>query len=177
MASGAHKWLLAPAGAGLLYVNRKAQDQLSPTAHGWHNIRSPNFVTAEQLSYRNDARRYEPGTANLGALTGLGAAMDLLLELGIENIADELLRKRAWVVAALKEKGYLVLQSDTPTERQGAMISFYKPGEDLSPLHAKLLGQKIFTSLRADRSGQKYIRISAHFYNTDAELQRLLSLV
>src|SRR4051812_41969926 len=41
MASGAHKWLLAPAGAGLLYVSRKAQDQLSPTAHGWHNIRSP----------------------------------------------------------------------------------------------------------------------------------------
>jgi selenocysteine lyase/cysteine desulfurase len=31
--------------------------------------------------------------------------------------------------------------------------------------------------LRADRTGQKYIRLSPHFYNTDAELERVLDLV
>jgi selenocysteine lyase/cysteine desulfurase len=175
MASGAHKWLLGPAGAGLLFVRRELQDKLSPSAHGWHNIRCPNFVAVEELTYRADARRYEPGTANLGALIGLDAALDLLSEIGIENIAAELLRKRAWVSAALKEKSYQILQADSPPERQGAMISFFKPGEDLPALHAKLLEQQIFTSLRADRAGQKYIRISPHFYNTDAELNRLLT--
>ena len=41
----------------------------------------------------------------------------------------------------------------------------------------KLTEAKIVTSLRADRSGQKYIRLSPHFYNTDAELQRVLELM
>jgi selenocysteine lyase/cysteine desulfurase len=35
----------------------------------------------------------------------------------------------------------------------------------------------VVTSLRADRKGQKYIRLSPHFYNTDGELDRVLELV
>jgi len=33
------------------------------------------------------------------------------------------------------------------------------------------------TSLRADRAGRRYIRLSPHFYNTDVELQRVLDLL
>jgi cysteine desulfurase / selenocysteine lyase len=174
LCADAHKWLLGPCAAGLMYVRKEIQDQLAPTTQGWHNIRSPNFVTQEQLNYRTDARRYEAGTANLSGLAGLGAALDLLLEIGIENIAAELLRKRAWIVPALKEKGYEVLQSEAPSQNQGGMISFYKPNADLTALHANLLSQNIVTSLRCDRAGQKYLRLSPHFYNTDAELNRVI---
>ncbi len=57
-----------------------------------------------------------------------------------------------------------------------AQEQIYRPGEDLTALHQKLLDANIVTSLRGDRTGQKYIRLSPHFYNTDAELQKLIEL-
>ena len=50
-------------------------------------------------------------------------------------------------------------------------------GADLAELHQKLTDAGVVTSLRVDRAGQKYIRLSPHFYNTDAELERVLELV
>jgi cysteine desulfurase / selenocysteine lyase len=177
MAADAHKWLLGPCAAGLMFVRREVQDQLLPTTHGWHNIRCPNYVAQEQLNYRTDARRYEAGTANLVGLAGLGAAMDLLLEVGIDNIAGEALRKRGWIVPALQAKGYEVLNANAAPANQGAMISFFKPGADLAAVHQKLKDANILTSLRGDRSGRKLLRISPHFYNTDAELHRVIELL
>jgi cysteine desulfurase/selenocysteine lyase len=174
MAADAHKWLLGPCAAGLMYVRRGVQDQLLPTTHGWHNIRCPNYVAQQQLNYRPDARRYEAGTANLVGLAGLGAALDMLLEIGIENIAAEALRKRAWIVPALQATGYEVLNANAATENQGAMISFFKIGADLAAVHQKLKDANILTSLRGDRNGRKLLRISPHFYNTDAELHRVI---
>jgi selenocysteine lyase/cysteine desulfurase len=177
MAADAHKWMLGPCAAGLMYVRREVQDQLLPTTHGWHNIRCPNYVAQEQLNYRTDARRYEAGTANLVGLAGLSASLDLLLEVGIENIAAEALRKRAWIVPALKAKGYEVLNANAAPENQGAMISVFKAGADLSGLHQKLKEANILISLRGDRTGRKSLRISPHFYNTDAELQRAIEML
>ena len=67
-----------------------------------------------------------------------------------------------------------MLNADASSETGSCIISFSGPGEDLAALHQKLLDANIITSLRSDRSGQKYIRLSPHFYNTDAELQRVL---
>jgi selenocysteine lyase/cysteine desulfurase len=124
-----------------------------------------------------DGRRYEAGTANLVGLAGLHAAMQMLLELGVENIARELLRKRAWLAPALQQKGYEVLYGDAPPEAVSAIVTFHRPGSDLPALHEKLTAAKIVTSLRADRQGNRYIRLSPHFYNTDAELHRLMELL
>jgi selenocysteine lyase/cysteine desulfurase len=44
-------------------------------------------------------------------------------------------------------------------------------------LHQKLLDANVITSLRTDRKGQKYIRLSPHFYNTDDELRRVIGLL
>ena len=62
-------------------------------------------------------------------------------------------------------------------ENASGIVTFFKPGGDLTALHQKLLDAGIVTSLRADRAGQKYIRLSPHFYNTDAELQRVVEMV
>lgn len=174
MAADAHKWLLGPCAAGLMCVRKEAQDRLAPTTYGWHNVRCPGHVAQEEIIFRTDARRYEAGTANLAGLVGLGAAMDLLLEIGVDNIAAELLRKRTWIVPELQKKGFKVLQADAPSERQGGLISFFKEGTDSTALYARLLEKNIVTSLRTDRSGRNLLRISPHFYNTDAELRHLL---
>lgn len=139
-------------------------------------MRCPNYVTQEAIAYRSGAHKYEAGTYNLLGLVGLVAAMELILEIGIEAISVDLLAKRAFLIPSLQAKGYSVLQVDAPPENASGIITFNRPGEDPAALHAKLNENQVVTSLRADRSGQKYIRLSPHFYNTTAELQRVLDL-
>jgi cysteine desulfurase/selenocysteine lyase len=177
LAADAHKWLLGPCGAGIFYIRRAVQERLRPIVHGWHNVRCPGFVAQEQLVFVPDARRYEAGSANLAGLAGLAAAMELLLELGVENIAAELLRKRALLLPALREQGWTVLQADAPAPNASAILSLYKPGADMAAWQRKLMDARIHTSLRVDRQGRHYVRLSPHFYNTDAELHRLLEVL
>ena len=177
LAADAHKWLLGPCGAGLLYVRRELQEKLNPPVYGWHNVRNPNFVAQEQIVYRSGAAKYEAGTHNLIGLVGLVAAMELVLEIGVDNIAAELLRKRAALVPALQAKGFTVLNADAKPENASGMVSFHQPGKDLAALHKKLTEAGVVTSLRTDRKGQNYLRLSPHFYNTDVELQRLVDLL
>ena len=177
LAADAHKWMLGPCGAGLLYVREPVLDQLEPTVLGWHNVRSPHFVAQEEIVFRPGAVRFEAGTHNLLGLAGLIAALELLHELGVENIARELLRQRALLVPALRAKGYRVLQAEAPEAHAGGITTFFKPDADMPALHAKLEAAGIITSLRADRAGRRYLRLSPHAYNTDAELQRCLELL
>jgi cysteine desulfurase / selenocysteine lyase len=177
LSADAHKWLLGPCGAGLMYVRGSVQGMINPPIYGWNNVRCPDFVAQEQIVLRTGAQKYEAGTYNLLGLVGLVTAIELLLELGIENIARELLRKRARLVPALQAKGFTVLQADAPAENASAIVSFCRPGSTMAELHQKLTDARVVTSLRSDRTGQKYIRLSPHFYNTDAELERMLELV
>jgi selenocysteine lyase/cysteine desulfurase len=174
VAADAHKWLLGPCGAGIFFVRKSMHEKLRPAVHGWHNVRCPGFVAQEQMVYLPDARRYEAGTANLTGLAGLVAGMELLLEVGVENIAAELLRKRAWLAPALQERGLTLLHPAAPDPNASAILSFFRPGADMAEQHRKLLAAGVHTSLRVDRAGQQYIRVSPHFYNTDEELHRLL---
>jgi selenocysteine lyase/cysteine desulfurase len=177
LAADAHKWLLGPCGAGILYVRKAIQDTVKPPIYGSNNVRSPDFIAQEQIAFRNGAIRYEPGSYNLLGIVGMNAALELLTEIGVEKIARELLRKRALLVPALQAKGYTVLNADVAPENASGIVTFFKPEADLPALHQKLTDAKITTSLRADRKKQKYIRLSPHFYNTDAELERVLELV
>ncbi len=177
LAADAHKWLLGPCGAGLLYVRRDIRDKINPRLYGWHNVQCPGYVAQEKISFENGPQKFEAGSQNFLGLSGLASSLELILELGIENIAAELLRKRAWIIPALQAKGCHVLMADAPTEHASAIISFQRPGASMAELHARLAEARIVTSLRTDRGGNQYIRLSPHYYNTDAELQRLIELI
>jgi selenocysteine lyase/cysteine desulfurase len=174
LAADAHKWLLGPCAAGLLYVRRELQERLRPTVFGWHNVRCPNFVAQERMVLRGDARRYEAGSHNLLGLAGLGAALELLEEFGLEAIGAQLLRQRTRLVPALKAAGWAVLSPDCSPSNASAIVTFRRESADLAAVHRRLEAAGVVTSLRADRAGRQYLRISPHFYNTDAELGRLL---
>jgi selenocysteine lyase/cysteine desulfurase len=177
LAADAHKWLLGPCGAGLMFVRRELQEKLNPPLYGWNNVRCPGFVAQEHISFRPNSQKYEVGTHNLIGVVGLVAAMEIILELGVDHIASELLRKRARLVPALQAKGYTVLHSNATPETGSGIVAFFKPGEDLTALHQKLFDAKVVSSLRTDRTRQKYIRFSPHFYNTDQELDRVLEML
>ena len=177
LAADAHKWMLGPCAAGILYVRKELQEILRPVVYGWNNVRCPQFVAQEDLTFRAGAGRYEAGTHNLLGLVGMKAALELLAEIGAGAIAKELLRKRSWLVPAILAKGYTVLEATVAAENASGIVSFFKPGEKMAGLHQRLEQAKIMTSLRSDRSEQEYIRLSPHFYNTDQELQRVIELL
>lgn len=177
LAADAHKWLLGPCAAGILFVKKDLQERVRPSAFGWNNVRCPNYVAQDEIAFRSGPARFEPGTHNIVGLVGLITAMELLLEVGVDNIAAELLRKRALLVTALQAKGWVVLNAAAHADNASAIVTFFRAGTDMAALHQKLTDQHIVTSLRADRTGQKFIRLSPHFYNTDAELERLLGLL
>ena len=81
------------------------------------------------------------------------------------------------LITLLEAKGFTVLNAGVKMENASGIVSFYQPGKDLTALNQKLSEAGIVASLRTDRKGQNYIRLSPHFYNTDAELQRVLELL
>jgi cysteine desulfurase / selenocysteine lyase len=177
LAADAHKWLLGPCAAGILYVRREIQVQMRPVASGWHNVQCPNFVAQEHIQWQTDARRYEAGSANLLGLAGLHAALELIAEMGVDAIAAELLRKRAWFVPAVREQGWQVLSAESRDENASGIMSLWRDGQDMAALHRRLEESQVIASLRLDRQGRQYLRLSPHFYNTDAELRRVLDLL
>ena len=89
-----------------------------------------------------------------------------------------MLRKRALLVSGLQAKGYSVLGAKNGPESASGITSFFKPRRQNCPIPTiKLTAANIITSLRSDYTGKLYIRLSPHFYNTDAELHRVLELV
>ncbi len=174
LAADAHKWMLGPCSAGILYVKREMQDRLKPVVQGWHNLSCPDFIAQETLDYKSDGRRYEAGTANLLGIVGHHASLQLLDALGLAKISADLLAKRRRLVPELLAKGYNVLHADVPDANASGIVAFSKPGEDMAALQSRLGRAGVTVSLRVMRDGSKLIRLSPHFYNTPAELYRLL---
>ena len=175
LAADAHKWLLGPCAAGVFYVRRELQDRLAPSAFGWNNVRCPNYVAQEEMKLRTDARRYEAGSFNILGIAGLNAALGLLLEVGVDNIAENLKAKRDYLVTTLGEKDYEVFYSDAV--EIGGITSCFLEGGDMKALGEKLARENIVASVRADRGGRQYLRFSPHFYNTSEELEKAMSLL
>ena len=174
LAADAHKWMLGPCASGVLYVKHEMQDRLKPVVQGWHNLNCPDFIAQETLDYKPDSRRYEAGTANLLGIVGHRASLKMLDALGLDNIAADLLAKRRRLVPGLLAKGHEVMHADVPEANASGIVTFHKPGGDMAAL-AERLGQSGFkVSLRVMRDGSRLIRLSPHFYNTAAELDRLL---
>ncbi|MGC8991750.1 MAG: aminotransferase class V-fold PLP-dependent enzyme, partial [Verrucomicrobiia bacterium] len=152
LAADAHKWMLGPCGAGILYVRKELQEILQPSLLGWNNVLCPNFVAQDRIVLQTGARRYEAGSANLLGLVGLKAALELLLDVGIENITAELRRQRERIAAELQSRAYRLLNPAAPPANTAGILSFYRPGVDSRMLHARLADRGIATSLRSDRS-------------------------
>lgn len=177
LAADAHKWMLGPCGAGLLYVSKRCQNQLRPIVYGWNNVRCPDFVAQEEIEFKSGAHRYEAGSYSFVSLAGLKACLELMLDVGEEAISRELFRKRQWLSRALLDKGYDVLEPDLALNRAGGMLSFTSKTIDLKKKHVEMEERGIVISLRSDRQQRNYLRISPHFYNSDEEIERCLAML
>src|SRR5439155_1028830 len=86
LATGAHKWLLGPQGAGALYIRRELLEHLHPVGVGAHSVRDPFNYDRINFELKPHAGRYEGGTLNFGGFAAWGASLALLEEIGAAAI-------------------------------------------------------------------------------------------
>ena len=170
LAADSHKWMLGPEGSALLFVNRQVMERVTPTEVGWMTVRHSSDFSRRELIWRGDARRYECGTLNTVGVYGLGAAVNLLLEVGIPNIAQRVLDLTDRLRSGLLAQGHSVFGPRARAEASG-IVSFVPRQGGPARLLERFLAHRVQVAARGGM-----VRISPHFYNTEEEVDRVLEL-
>src|SRR5579875_84079 len=163
--------MLGPEGNGVLYVRRKWLDAIEPVEFGWTNPANYADYSSRDMTLRADAGRYECGTLNTIGCFGQRAAIELLLEAGVDKIALAVDALAAQLEAGVLAKGYQVLQKRTPETGSG-IVSLRHPQIDARAIVSELKQHGV---LAAPRQG--WVRMAPHFYLTAEEIDQVLELL
>lgn len=173
LSADGHKWLLGPEGCGVLYIRSDLQDEIEPVEFGWTNVARYNDYASRDLALRRDAGRYECGTLNTIGCFGLRAAIDFLLDVGVENIAPDVqgLGDQLW--DGVRALGFQTLGERSP-ETGAGIVSFRAPSLNAHVLDAHLIirGLKDAGFIAAARQG--WVRVSPHFYIAPDHIEAFL---
>ena len=172
LAADGHKWMLGPEGAGIFYCHEELIRQLHPNVVGWMNMVDAHDFGQYRFEFRDDARRFEPGSYNVPGVLAMGASMELLLEVGLDQVwqrADELTGR---LCEGLIAKGHSVFSPRDSEDERSAIVVFEPPAGagDPEKLVQRLAQQQIFVVVRNGR-----LRASPHFYNTAEQIDQLLA--
>jgi kynureninase len=164
---GSVKWLCGGPGAAWLYVNPRVHQRFAPRNTGWFGHRAPFAFTMPEQQYADDIWRYAGGTHAIVGLYQARAGATILGEIGVERIREKSLRQTARILSRCEAEGY-ELRSPREAHRRGGTVCFDFEG---SGAVAKELNRRRFFCDHRPGCG---IRISPHFYNTDAECDLFL---
>jgi cysteine desulfurase / selenocysteine lyase len=168
LAADGHKWMLGPEGNGLLYVRRSRLDEIEPVEFGWTNAASFNDYSSRDMALRPDAGRYECGTLNTVGCFGHRAALELILQAGIENISAAVLALAAQIEEEVTKRGYEVMVARTAATGSG-IVTFRHPSIDSTKIVNDLREKSITAAPR-----QGWVRTSPHFYIGPEDIDALL---
>jgi len=168
LAADGHKWLLGPEGCGILYVRQDVQDSIFPVEFGWTNVAHYADYASRDMTLRPDAGRYECGTLNTIGCFGLRAAIEFLLEVGVDKIAPAVQALGDRIAEGVRARGYQVMGTRTPATGAG-IVTFRKEGIDSRLVVRALRDRNIAAAPR-----QGWVRTSPHFYITSADIDEML---
>ncbi|HEX3069075.1 MAG TPA: aminotransferase class V-fold PLP-dependent enzyme [Thermoanaerobaculia bacterium] len=171
LAADGHKWMCGSEGAAIFFVAAEHRDKLEVLENGWTNIeRKGKFIDCP-LELLPDARRFEAGSLNTSGIYGLRAAIDLLLEIGINDIAEESTRIAALLAERLDAIGWQVA---SPRPIRSAIVGVLPPSSEPSLLKwHRLLEENGIVC--APREGM--LRFAPHFYNDEDEVERVIAVL
>ena len=178
LAFSGHK-MCGPTGIGVLYGRYDLLKVMTPTRNGGGN--NARYNACGVVSLKNPPEKFEAGTPNIEGAIGLGAAVNYLSEIGMENIMQHEMNLRSYAIekmSALKE------------------VEIYNPDASLGPIAFNLKG--VFSQDAASlfnrygiavRAGQhcakildeylkvtNTVRASLYFYNTKEDVDRLVEI-
>lgn len=175
LASGGQKSLLAAPGTGFMYVRDAFCQTLQPQPPGPNATRDFLHWLEYDLEPLAGADRFNRGTWNLVGWFGLQKSVQLLQDLGIENIDRHTSMLASEAIAMLQRKGFEVVSRPG----NGPIATFksgLKEGET-DALVSYLLSQGVTVVKHLDASRTPHIRLSFHAYNTREELHRFAKLL
>ncbi len=169
LAADGHKWMLGPEGAGIFYARRELLERTRPLMVGWMNVIDAKKYGDYNYTLRPDAGRFECGSYNVAGLLGLKASVELLRKIGIGSIAQRVRELTDRLIEGLVAKGYVIVSPRDKWQWSG-IVSFTSPTHNHDQIFFGL--RKQFRTEIAVREGR--LRCSPHFYNTEAQIDRLL---
>ncbi len=176
LSAGAQKWMLGPSGAGILFVKRGRRDLLWPNVIGGWNVQSPNFIARSQIEFAEGGQKFEPGAYNFVAIAGMSAAVELLHKVGMHNVSARILALTNALRRSVAPCGFEFLSPAQERNRSG-ILTLRHPTIATEAIMRTLTENNIVASLRQDREGRAWLRISPHFYNTVAEVDGVAELL
>jgi selenocysteine lyase/cysteine desulfurase len=188
LACGGHKWLNSPFGCGFLYINRDLLPRLNPTVAGYLSVetpaggwgeyfQTPSIKPVKDYAFTATARRYEGGgTANYPGAVGLHASLELIEQLGQQNISEHIFDLTDHLFAGLDKLPVTITTPHSRHNRAGIVtLSVGSPEQNVKVMQA-LQEKRILVSVRYT-SHVGGIRVSCHFYNSSEDIDRLLVAV
>ena len=176
LAFSGHK-MLGPTGVGVLYGKKEILEIMDPFLSGGEMIKT---VTKQQVTFNDLPWKFEGGTSNIAQVIGLGAALDYLNKIGLDNIYKYEQELTTYALKEMKKIPELTIYGSPP--QRGGVISF-----NLTGVHPHDLAQIVNEEGIALRAGHHCAqplmkklnvaataRISFYFYNTKAEIDLLI---
>jgi selenocysteine lyase/cysteine desulfurase len=171
-----YKWLLGPYGTGFFWARNEHSDKMRPgpfywaAAQGAENLGS---MACEDPQMVRGARRWDMAeTSNYFNLAAMNASLQFVLQLGPETVQAHN-RKLIDLLFERLPKDRCVPSSPLDPAQRGPYGCFAaRTREKTTELYNKLVKQNIFTALR-----EGHIRVSPHVYNTEGDIDRLISAI
>ena len=169
----AHKWLLGPNGIAILWTRKEVLKTIRPMIFGWLSGQNRDDWFAYDLTPIKNAERFEPGARNYLGVVGLDASLGVLQGAGTENIEKRVTHLRDFATQKLSERGYEILWRGDADCKSG-IVSFRAKSDDATIALYQKLDENFALSLRTDKMGASWIRVSPHFMNCEADLEALV---
>ncbi|MBK5259280.1 MAG: aminotransferase class V-fold PLP-dependent enzyme [Thermoanaerobaculia bacterium] len=167
-----HKWMCGPEGATIFYVAAEHLEELEVLEDGWTNIERRGKFIGSPDELLPDSRRFEAGTLNTNGIYGLRAAIDLLLEVGIDDIGREVVRLANHLAERLEGLGYRIA---SPRPLRSGIVAATPPtveSNTLLRIHRILEENGVVCSPR-----EGMLRFAPHFYNDERDIARVIEVL
>jgi len=172
LACGGQKWLLSPWGSGFVYVRKELIASLEPAITGWMAFEGTDDfsrLTEYNPTFRADARRFEMITLPFQEFYGFTQSVELLLEIGIQEIAEVTRSLHGPILKWADARGVRV--ASPRDDRHRSAIVCIAPEQAVEAFHA-IKRASVVCSLR-----EGAIRLSPHVYNTVTEMEKVVEVL
>ncbi len=172
LSAGGQKWLLSPLGVGLIAVSPRAREVIRPVMQSWLSVGWDDFFDLFQYDkpIHDSAKRFTTGTAPAGHLVAFAESLQLLHDIGIENIQAHTHKLLDKLIEALQSNPRYNVLSPLESQQRSSFLSF--TCDDYQELFVRLQENNIIC---AQREGG--IRIAPHCYSANSDIERLISFL
>jgi kynureninase len=169
LTAGVLKWLCGGPGGCFLYASPEVRDRLTPAFTGWQAHTQP-FAFDPEMDYASGMWRWLNGTPVIPALFAAIEGPRIVRRAGIDRIREKSMRQTTRLIELADARGYRVTAPRDPS-RRGGTVAFDVP-------HAYGVSQALLADgVIIDYRPNAGIRIAPHFYTSDDELERAVSMI